>query len=132
MERVSHVDFEGGVAPAFSTDELLQECAIGLLQAAHKYEDSVGLDWPMLAALFINGQVWNCLRDRGVLLRRPENVARCGEDIDQSIQLLMTSLGHYPVDDEIAGDLGASIEGLRDDLLTCLVYRVAKEYWEFR
>ena len=73
--------------PAFPMDDLIEECKIGLLKATHRYQLAMPLDWIMFAVSFMNRKVWNCLRDRGMILRCPEDAARRGDVIDQAIRL---------------------------------------------
>jgi len=76
----------GGRVPA---DDLQQAGAIGVLEAARRYDRAAGASFPAYATPFVTGEMIRCLRQE----LRPVRVPRAAETTYRTVELAITELG---------------------------------------
>lgn len=112
LPLVRHVVFQ--VAVHFprhvDRDELATAGALGLVEAARRYDESRGVPFDRFAAQRIRGAILDAVRSADWAPRSVRNLARRLEQVEQR---LATELGRVPSIDETAGALGLSKDALR-------------------
>jgi len=101
--------------------ELVSVGVLGLIDAASRYEPSLGVPFDAFARRRIHGAMLDALRG---LDRVPRSVRRLQRRAEDTIVRLRQRLGHEPEIEEIAADLGITIEEydrMLDDLRTAEV-----------
>src|SRR6478672_2670455 len=112
LPLVKHIVFQ--VAVHFprhvDRDELARAGALGLVEAARRYDDSRGVPFDRFAAQRIRGAILDAVRAADWAPRSVRAVARRLESIEQR---LASNLGRVPNPDETAEALGLSRDALR-------------------
>lgn len=102
-------------------EELVQAGAIGLVQAAHRFDPDQGGAFTHYAAHRIRGAILDAARSGDWA---PRSVRRAGRVIGTATEMLATTLGRVPTSAEIAGSLGMTTQALaklRDDVARSVV-----------
>jgi RNA polymerase sigma factor FliA len=94
-------------------DDLVSAAMIGLAEAADRYDAERGEPFVGFAEKRIRGAVLDELRRGDVLSRRQRVQAR---KVGETIRALANKLGRDPEDEEIAAELGVSMEEYRSEL----------------
>lgn len=112
LPLVRHVVFQVAVNFPRHVDreELATAGALGLVEAARRYDESRGVPFDRFAAQRIRGAILDAVRAADWAPRSVRNLARRLESIEQR---LATSLGRMPSAVETAEALGVSAEELR-------------------
>ncbi|MGI8754792.1 MAG: sigma-70 family RNA polymerase sigma factor [Acidimicrobiales bacterium] len=112
LPLVRHVVFQVAVNFPRHVDreELATAGALGLVEAARRYDDSRGVPFDRFAALRIRGAILDAVRAADWAPRSVRNLARRLEAIEQR---LASNLGRMPSPEETATALGVSGEELR-------------------
>ena len=90
-------------------EELARAGALGLVEAAQRYDDSRGVPFDRFAASRIRGAILDAVRSTDWA---PRSVRNLGRKLEQVEQTLATCLGQTPSADEMADALGMSREDL--------------------
>jgi RNA polymerase sigma-B factor len=91
-----------------SHEDLLQEGAMGLVNAVDLYDLSRGVRFATYASHLIEGQIRHYLRDKGALIRQPAWVQELGSKIGKAADSLAHRLARSPTVSEIAKHLRTS------------------------
>ena len=112
LPLVRHVVFQVAVNFPRHVDreELATAGALGLVEAARRYDESRGVPFDRFAAQRIRGAILDAVRAADWAPRSVRNLARRLESIEQR---LASNLGRMPVAEETAEALGVSQEELR-------------------
>jgi len=123
LPLVNHVVFQ--VAVHFprhvDRDELARAGALGLVEAARRFEESRGVPFNRFAAQRIRGAIIDAVRAADWAPRSMRLLAR---QLDQTEQALATRLGRVPSADETARELGMSrseLDHLRERMYRSVV-----------
>src|SRR3954449_2229105 len=112
LPLVKHIVFQ--VAVHFprhvDRDELARAGALGLVEAARRYDESRGVPFDRFAAQRIRGAILDAVRAADWAPRSVRNVARRLESIEQR---LASNLGRMPSAEETAEAMGVTPEELR-------------------
>lgn len=112
LPLVKHIVFQ--VAVHFprhvDRDDLARAGALGLVEAARRYEPSRGVPFDRFAAQRIRGAILDAVRAADWAPRSVRNLARKLESVEQR---LYSQLGRLPSPTEVATELGISNEELR-------------------
>lgn len=87
-------------------DDLLQEARIGLLQAARKYDPSLGNRFSTAAFQRVNGAVVDCIREHARTIRLPKDIHDELAKVERARTTLTARTGTEPTTDELAAELG--------------------------
>lgn len=96
-----------------SSEDLVSAAMIGLAEAAERYDAERAEPFVGFAEKRIRGAVLDELRRGDILPRRVRAKAR---KLSRTLQSLEVRLGRRPEDEEIAAELGVSLEEYRQDL----------------
>jgi RNA polymerase sigma factor for flagellar operon FliA len=96
--------------PSTELGELLSSGALGLLEAAERFDPSRGESFETFARIRIEGAMLDDIRVRDTMSR---DMRRQWRTINRSMAHLTQSLGRRPSEDELAGELGISLDELR-------------------
>jgi RNA polymerase sigma factor FliA len=94
-------------------EDLVHAGVIGLIEACRSYDSTLNTQFSTFAKFRIRGAIMDSLRklDWGSRALRKQ-----GRAITSSIAKLASSLGRYPIQEEIAADLGMTLDQLHDNL----------------
>jgi RNA polymerase sigma-B factor len=96
-----------------SHEDLLQEGAMGLINAVDLYDPERGVQFATYATHLVEGQIRHYLRDRGKLIKQPAWVQELTSKITKASDALTQELNRTPAFDEIAQRVGTSPENVR-------------------
>lgn len=96
-----------------SSDDLVAAAMLGLSEAAERYDQSRQEPFLAFAEKRIRGAVLDELRRGDIMPRRIRQIAR---KVGGAIQLLERRFGTPPTDEQVAAELGVTLEEYRDDL----------------
>lgn len=129
LPLVKHIVFQ--VAVHFprhvDRDELARAGALGLVEAARRYDESRGVPFDRFAAQRIRGAILDAVRAADWAPRSVRTLARTLEQVEQQ---LATELGRVPSADEMAHALGMSrseLARLQDRLFRSVVLALEHE-----
>ena len=94
--------YAGRVQKAAEVEDLLQVGMIGLIEAAHNYEQKEGVAFESYARLRIKGAIVDYLRKSSNLCR---TTVKQKQDTDKAKRLLELKLGRLPYPSEVAEEL---------------------------
>jgi RNA polymerase sigma-B factor len=98
-------------------DEDLEQVAyLALVRVAQSYDHSSGHDFLSYAVPSIRGEVRRHFRDVGWMVRPPRRVQELQGRIAATESVLATALGHPPRPQELADELGESLEDVEEAL----------------
>jgi len=96
-----------------SHEDLLQEGAMGLINAVDLYDPDRGVQFSTYATHLVEGQIRHYLRDRGKLIKQPAWVQELTTKIIKASDGLTQQLNRVPTDQEIAEVVGTTPENVR-------------------
>ncbi len=105
-------------------DDLIQAGMIGLLEASRKYEAAKGASFETYAGIRIRGAMMDEVR-RGDWV--PRSVHRNSRKISEAIKLIEDREGRDAQDDEVAAELGISL----DEYFSCLKDSLSGKLFSF-
>ncbi|MBV9232925.1 MAG: sigma-70 family RNA polymerase sigma factor [Candidatus Eremiobacteraeota bacterium] len=94
--------------------DLEQIGAIGLLKAIDRYDSSESTPFAAYAWIMVLGELMHYVRDGERLVRVPRSVRELERRWTAAERALWTGLGHRPTDDEIARDIGATTNQVKE------------------
>lgn len=129
LPLVKHIVFQ--VAVHFprhvDRDDLARAGALGLVEAARRYDEARGVPFERFAAQRIRGAILDAVRAADWAPRSVRNLARKLESVEQR---LATELGRVPTKDEMADALGMSqseLHRLQDRMFRSVVLALEHE-----
>ena len=116
---LSYLDLAESLAARFATRgrdraDLVQVAYLGLVKAARGFDENKGESFPAYAAPTISGELKRFLRDRCWAVRPPRRVQDVRTQLLRMAPDLTQSLGRVPTDQELAADIGVSVEEIRE------------------
>jgi RNA polymerase sigma-B factor len=93
-----------------SHDDLLQEGAMGLLNAVELYDPDRKVQFSTYATHLVEGQIRHYLRDRGKLIKQPAWVQELTTKIIKASDALAQELDRTPTPEEIAQRIGTAAD----------------------
>ncbi|MBS1253997.1 MAG: RNA polymerase sigma factor FliA [Anaerolineales bacterium] len=94
-------------------EDLISHGIVGLMQAVDRYDPSRGVPFQAYAGARIRGQVLDTLRSLDLV---PRSIRQRAREIQAAIRRLRGKLGRNPTDEEIAEQLGVSVDTVRTNL----------------
>ncbi len=96
-----------------SHDDLLQEGAMGLINAVDLFDPDRGVQFSTYATHLVEGQIRHYLRDRGKLIKQPAWVQELTTKIIKAGEILTQRLNRAPTPEEVAELVGTTPENVR-------------------
>ncbi len=96
-----------------SHEDLLQEGAMGLINAVDLFDPDRGVQFSTYATHLVEGQIRHYLRDRGKLIKQPAWVQELTTKIVKATEVLTQELDRTPTLEEIAERVGTSPNNVR-------------------
>ncbi len=91
-------------------DDLVQVAMLGLVQAARRYRPDRGHGFSAFAAPTITGELKRYFRDHGWAVRPPRGLQELHHDVREADGRLRQEQQHEPSDEEVAHELGISVD----------------------
>ncbi len=95
-------------------DDLRQVAYEGLTKAVHRFDPELRNDLLTYAVPTIRGELQRYFRDQGWTVRPPRRIQELQWRVNQVIERLTQDVGREPTEQEIADELGTSVEEYRD------------------
>ncbi len=99
-----------------SHDDLLQEGAMGLINAVNLYDPDRGVQFSTYATHLVEGQIRHYLRDKGKLIKQPAWVQELTTKIMKATETLTQELDREPTHAEIAARVGTTQQKIKEML----------------
>ncbi len=96
-----------------SHEDLLQEGAMGLINAVDLFDPERGVQFSTYATHLVEGQIRHYLRDRGKLIKQPAWVQELTTKIIKATDALTQELNRAPTMEEAAERVGTSTSNIR-------------------
>lgn len=118
---LSHLDLAESVARSFSVygpdaPDIRQVAYLGLIKAVQRFNPARGVPFPSFAVPTITGEVKRFLRDCCWVVRPPRHLQDLRTEITRTSPALAQRFGREPSEGELARDLGAEPETVREAL----------------
>lgn len=99
--------------PHIEVDDLISVGAIGLMDAIEKYDPSRGAKFKTYAEFRVRGSILDELRSLDWV---PRSIRQKASNLDAVVSKLQSQLGRLPEDEEIAKEMGVTLEEFFDTL----------------
>ena len=98
--------------PRMSLEDLIQEGNLGLIKAVERFEYEKGFRFSTYATWWIRHAIRRSLSDKARVVRLPVHMQESKSKLRKAKQSLVMKLGRNPTQDEIASEMGMSLEKL--------------------
>jgi len=90
-------------------EELARAGALGLIEAAHRYDEHRGVPFPRFAARRIRGAILDFVRSADWA---PRTLRSAGRELEMARTALTARIGRMPTDHELASEMGITLRSL--------------------
>ena len=99
--------------PHIEVDDLISVGVLGLMDAISKYDSSRGAKFKTYAEFRVRGAILDELRAMDWV---PRSIRQKASSVDKVVQLLQAKLSRAPEDEEVAKEMGLSLDQFHDTL----------------
>jgi len=100
--------------------DLIQEGNLGLIKAAEKFDKSMSCKFSAFAVWYIRKAIIDAVDEQARASRIPAHMAEAVNKVMRLSRRLRQVLGREPTPEELAGEMGISVEKIRDILKIAL------------
>jgi RNA polymerase sigma-B factor len=104
-------------------EDVQQVAYLGLVKAVDRFDPERGIAFSSFATPTILGEIKRYFRDCGWSVHVPRELQDRKQRIDAAAQALMSALGRSPTPNELAAELGVSVEEVLEALATATAHR---------
>jgi len=105
-------------------DDLLQVATLGLINAVDRFDPERGVEFSTFATVTILGEIKRYFRDKTWSIKVPRRIKDLNIAVNQTIEKLNKDLDHPPTYEEVAEELGCSVEDVIESREAILSYHV--------
>jgi len=104
-------------------EDLLQVATLGLINAVDRFDPTRGVEFTTFATITILGEVKRYFRDKTWSIKVPRRIKDLNVVVNQTIERLNKELDHPPTYEEVAREIGCSVEDILESREAVMSYR---------
>jgi RNA polymerase sigma-B factor len=105
-------------------EDLVQVATLGLINAVDRFDPDRGVEFNTFATITILGEIKRYFRDKTWSLKVPRRIKDLNIAINQTIERLSQQLDHQPTYEEVAAEIGCSVEDVIESREAVMSYRM--------
>jgi len=105
-------------------EDLVQVANLGLINAVDRFDPDRGVEFNTFATITILGEIKRYFRDKTWSLKVPRRIKDLNIAINQTIERLSQQLDHQPTYEEVAAEIGCSVEDVIESREAVMSYRM--------
>ncbi len=103
-------------------DDLLQVGTLGLINAVDRFDPDRGVEFTTFATVTILGEIKRYFRDKTWSIKVPRRIKDLNIVVNQTIERLNKELDHSPTYEEVANEIGCSVEDILESREAVMSY----------
>lgn len=105
-------------------EDLQQVATLGLINAVDRFDPGRGVEFSTFATVTILGEIKRYFRDKTWSVKVPRRIKDLNVAVNQTIERLNKELDHPPTYEEVALEIGCSVEEILESREAVMSYRV--------
>ena len=105
-------------------EDLVQVATLGLINAVDRFDPERGVEFNTFATITILGEIKRYFRDKTWSVKVPRRINDLNIAVNQAIERLSQHLDHQPSYEEVAAEVGCSVEDVIESREAVMSYRL--------